>query len=92
MINKEMEKELKKLREDFEIEKANLRSNYFLSILVIIAYILIEKAGETELLGVILSKMEMFLGITTMLVLFYIKDLIKYSQYIVKKYIFKIRQ
>lgn len=90
--NVELEKEIKKIREDFELEKANLRSNYFLTIFVLIAYILIDKIGNIEIYNILFTKIEIFSGITIILVLFYIRELIKYSQHIVKKYVFKINK
>lgn len=91
MENKEIEKEIKKIKENFEIEKSNLRSNYFLTIFVLLAYIIIKDNNPITVFNYSLSELELFLGTSIILILFFIKDLIKYSQYIVKKYVFKIK-
>lgn len=91
MENKEIEKELRKIKENFEIEKSNLRANYFLTIFVLIAYIIIKDNYPITIFNYVLNELELFIGTSVLLILFFIRDLIKYSQYIVKKYIFKIK-
>jgi hypothetical protein len=91
MENKEIEKELKKIKENFELEKSNLRANYFLTIFVLIAYIIIKDNPQITIFNYIFNELELFIGTSVLLILFFIKDLIRYSQHIVKKYVFKIK-
>lgn len=83
-------KEIDKLKEEIRIEKANVRANYFLSIFILFTYVFIEMIGDFTLFGQTFTKLPVFLLITGIFVLFYIKDIITYSAYIASKYFFKI--
>ncbi len=83
-------KEIDKLKEEIRIEKANLRANYFLSIFILFTYIFIEMIGSFTLFGQIFTKLSIFISVAGIFILFYIKDIVTYSTYIVSKYFFKI--
>lgn len=92
-----LEKRLNKLESDSEIEYANIRSNYFLTIFILLAFVVIEQLsyvnnGLVHFMGYDLSKLSTFIIISAILVVFNIKNIHVYTTYLVKRYVFKIKK
>lgn len=92
---KELENRIKKIEQENKYEYANLRANYFFTIFVLLTYIILEttiKDGESiKLFNYNFDKLTLFLIISTMLLIFNIKNIYTYSQCIIRKYVFKIK-
>lgn len=96
-MENELEKRIKKLESDFKFEKANIRSNYFLTILILLTYLILEinfKDNEVifNIIGYNIDKLYLFIIISIGLLIFNIGNIYKYSKEIIKRYIFKINK
>lgn len=101
MVNKievrDLKEKLSKLESDGKIEYANIRSNYFLTIFILLSFVIIEQLsyinnGLVHFMGHDLSKLSTFIVISSVLVAFNIKNIHVYTTYLVKRHVFKIKK
>lgn len=96
-MKEDYERRIRKLEEDYKYEYANIRANYFLTIFIVLTYVILEINFEDNnvlftVLGYNIDKMYLFVGISLGLLIFNYKNIYTYSKELIKRHIFKIKK
>lgn len=84
-VEVDLKKEIKRLRDDFELEKSNIRANYIANFLLILSFFFWMDVGTFDLFSYTITPLISFLSTAFLIVVFYYKDLVNYSKYLIQK-------
>ena len=87
-----LEKEIKKLKYDFEIEKSNIRVNYMLNIFAVLIFLISDRFYNIKIFHTVINKDYITIFVILLFILFFIKDIIVYSKHFIKKYMIGVKK